>query len=752
MHKKPFQLKAFMLLLILSAGMTSIAAQEVNIKGSVINPSQHPVGNVKVYLQSNPAVYCYSDSNGSFQLSSSTTSAAALVFNERISVNPDGSLQIHAMQNSLHIDIYDMLGRRVKEVIYMENLNGTYSIHPVAYLNDLTEAIYIAQVKVDEYSKGIKIHNLGHVEYPMGLIRIGDYAISNDPVLKSDAAEDDSLMFSHDFYKPARLAISSYTADVGVIQLENFGDYKVAEGMDPDKTRIDKHYGNFLKLTSEGDIEFEVNFDSASCFAEELFVKAIPISQLDFLPDSLEFISGIHLEPSGTKFLDLPEVWIKLPGRISDSLVVFAYNDDSNEIYYLPYYSYTEGFYGDNTVSYLQLYISHFSGIGVANGVIPDNTQSESKTSEDYISDLAYYQQQNENITPDVWTDYYEKAILSMFEGVNSLESLKQVVRDMLEYMVNRQLLGADTEYQDTQEYKDFLSILTQKIKELYDDYNDECTSAANDCERSKQGEKAIEVLALGQYFGLYDNLPDIHDFCDKELPNFNDPVYSTRGIINLNTGETYKLPIDVYNLKNELMDEKLIWSSNNPSVASVNQSGLVTGIDEGYTTINGSWCDVKSQVSVYVTKVDCVNEFCKHEECANGIFAGRGSLDYSYEGYNPTCEEIYVSDKINVEFRINLNKSSYREYTTSGVCHYMTRSRCPEFGETDFTVRYSRDTFTDKGYLDCLSSGGFQEILAYPIFIEKISYGGSAIEVRFGRRTANGTFYSSTVCGRTSQ
>ena len=177
MHKKPSHLNAFVLLLILSAGMMSMAAQEVSIKGSVINPSQHPVGNVKVYLKSNPSIYCYSDSNGIVSVKFfSPLLLAALVFNERISVNPDGSLQIHALQNSLSIDIYDLLGRRVKEVIHRENLNGIYRIHPGAYLNDLPGAIYIARVRVDEYTKGIKVSNLRAVDIPTGLTRIADYA------------------------------------------------------------------------------------------------------------------------------------------------------------------------------------------------------------------------------------------------------------------------------------------------------------------------------------------------------------------------------------------------------------------------------------------------------------------------------------------------------------------------------------------------------------------------------------------------
>ena len=65
---------------------------------------------------------------------------------------------------------------------------------------------------------------------------------------------------------------------MGVIQLENFGDYTVAEGMDLDKTQIDRNYGGFLQLTSAKEVEFTLVFDSLCCFSEELIAKAIPIS------------------------------------------------------------------------------------------------------------------------------------------------------------------------------------------------------------------------------------------------------------------------------------------------------------------------------------------------------------------------------------------------------------------------------------------------------------------------------------------
>jgi len=754
MYKKSFHLKAFMLLLILSAGMISIAAQEVSIKGSVINPGQHPVGDVKVYLKSNPAVYCYSDSNGLFQLSFSTTSASALVYDERISFKPDGNIQIHALQNSLHIDIYDMLGRRVKEVIHRKNLSGTYTIHPGAYLNDLPRAIYIAQVRVDDYAKGIKISNLHAVDFPQGLTRISDYAEIPETALKSVAAEDDTLVFSSDFYRQATLAISSYTGDVGVIQLENFGDYTVTVGMDPDITKIDKTYGGFLQLTSEDSVEFEVIFDSASCFNENLLVKAIPISQLDFLPHNLEFISGIHLEPAGTEFLNPPEVWIKLPGLVSDSIVVFGYNEGSNEIYYLPYYTHTDYFINyPNPVSCLLVNISHFSGIGVATGMIPDNTQSETKTSQDYVSDLAYYQQQNEDITDEVWTNYYDVIISQLegvkkaYEGVNSLESLKQDISDMLEYMANRQLLGVETEFQDTQEYADFLSILTQKINELFNEYNDLCNSSNDDCIKFQQGKKAAEALELGQLFGLQESIPDIHDFCDGEIVILVDSGYFDKRTINLYTGRTHSLPIEVYNMKSEVLDEKIVWISEDPAIASVNQNGLVSANGLGSTILKGKWCDVENQVEVFVSKPDCETEFCKYKECAGGIFAGRGTLDYNYKNWNIQHGDVYHSGAYNVKFSFDLNLP-YPRYSIS----YSDKSKS-SYKDKDGARKtsYSTGAGSYSGYLHC-SNSGFSDFTANPIGMWLISYHGYSVSVRFVRITAYGEFYSEATCGRIGQ
>lgn len=747
MREKPSHLKAFMIMLILSASMISITAQEVSIKGSVINPSQHPVGNVKVYLKSNPSISCYSDSSGLFQLNSSPTSATALVFNERISVNPDGSLQINALQNSLSIDIYDLLGRRVKEVIQQDHLNGTYRIHPGAYLNDLPGAIYIARVMLDGYSKGIKVRNLNIVDLPAELTRIADYTVLPESALKSDVAEDDTLVFSSDFYLPASIAISSYSGDVGVIQLENFGDYTVADGMDPDKTLINRGYDNFLSLTSEGGVEFEVNFDTASLLTNELFTRAIPISQLEFLPDSLEFISGIHLEPSDTWFLEPLNVWIKVPGRVSDSLIVFGYHNDAEDIYYLPYFSYTEGYYGDNPVSYLNIIISHFSGIGVARGMIPDLDQPSTRSLTDHISYLAFKQQQNQEISNDDWLAYYNLFTESVLKAGTSLESLKQDIIDMRHYLRNLRNLGVER-VEDTEQYADFKSEVIKRINELYESFNEECTSTEDDCEKFHAGQKAAEALSLGFHLGLNDSLPEYQEFCDQEMVDFRDTI--SEQAFYLKVGDTRKLPVTLYNFKKLPLEEPIKWKSANPSIADVDRDGLVTGIGEGDVSVKGTWCDAELEIRFNVTEADCKNEFCKHEECANGIFLGRGSVGYRYEGYSPGYTDVHVYGRYNVFFIIDLNRSSGPKFTASGSYTITTTMR--EYGKPGLITNTNRGSFADTDFLSCSDKGFFSRFTANPISIEKVIYAGDVIGVKFSRITAYGTFTSATGCSPVGQ
>lgn len=659
MQTKSFQLKAFMFLLIISAGMISTAAQEVSIKGSVINPSQHPVGNVKVYLKSNPAVYCYSDSNGLFQLSSSATSASALVYDERISFNHDGSLQIHARQNSLHINIYDMLGRLVKEVIHRKNLSGIYRIHPGAYLNDLPEAIYIAQVRVDDYAKGIKISNLQSVNFPQGLTRIADYTERLESTLKSDAAEDDTLVFSSDFYRQATLAISSYTADVGVIQLENFGDYTVAEGLEPDKTRIDKKYGSFLHLTSEQDINFLFDFDSLCYYGEELEVKAIPVSSLEFFPEDLEFISGVHLEPSGTRFLDPVNVLITLKGPLPDSLVVFAYHNDTEDIYFLPYRVYREDYFSDTGTYYLETYLSHFSGAGVAvgwiEGMIEKLTQEELESAEGRGAYIAYQDQIGRPIRDDFFPRWADD-VLSDLNNASTMADMEAALTNLAQLMAEYLLYTNDV-FENSEMWETIADELSAKITDLFNTNNDFCMNdVENECVKYQLAKTISKLTAISQHFdGL--QIPPIHDFCNGEITDLVNVIHFYNSVIYLKPGQKESIPYNLTNLDNDtITDKTIIWVSNDPEIVSVTQSGEILAHKEGTTRITGSWCQVENSIIAKVTEVDCRTELCDYIECVDiGAFSGKGRLKYRRTSIAGALEPWYFDKVILIDFSFRL-------------------------------------------------------------------------------------------------
>jgi hypothetical protein len=254
----------------------------------------------------------------------------------------------------------------------------------------------------------------------------------------------------------------------------------------------------------------------------------------------------------------------------------------------------------------------------------------------------------------------------------------------------------------------------------------------------------ANRLLMIAQRFGLNDRVPDIHDFCNKEIVEWVDSLVIYHRYINLRPGIDHKLPYKVYNLAGKEIQERIIWISNDPSIASVNQSGLVTGISVGTTKILGSWCDIEKEVLVNVVDADCENEFCKHKICANGIFAGRGRLTVDYQEVVDQ-NKTYITSKYNVRFNIDLNQYSWK-FTTESTSHYFSATlKYPWLEWSYFSDNYE---YTDSGILNCYNSA-FQQIVANPIFIQEIKYYGSHIAVVFGRRAYDNTYLSKTFCAR---
>ncbi|MBS2211310.1 sulfatase-like hydrolase/transferase [Carboxylicivirga mesophila] len=83
--------------------------------------------------------------------------------------------------------------------------------------------------------------------------------------------------------------------------------------------------------------------------------------------------------------------------------------------------------------------------------------------------------------------------------------------------------------------------------------------------------------------------------------------VTLSRENIELNSNDTYQLEASI--LPNDAFNDVIEWNSNNPSVASVNESGMVTALSEGYAIVTARVVDRRQVFKQCVVKVGSPDE-----------------------------------------------------------------------------------------------------------------------------------------------
>lgn len=146
-------------------------------------------------------------------------------------------------------------------------------------------------------------------------------------------------------------------------------------------------------------------------------------------------------------------------------------------------------------------------------------------------------------------------------------------------------------------------------------------TSAAGKCliSRAKKGEDEFIVIALGgntnndSNNAMIDTI-NLYDYAFNSYTQNIDIITSKYQSVNIN--ETLKINYSIVK-KDTNEDEKLIWSSLNPEIASVDENGVVTGLKLGTTKIK-----VESQTGNYSIINLSVGFY-------NSMY-----IDYSYKDY----------------------------------------------------------------------------------------------------------------------
>ena len=123
----------------------------------------------------------------------------------------------------------------------------------------------------------------------------------SEPNIETKSEVLDTLVFVHDFYKSRKIPLDSYSIQYDTIHLNNFADYSIAEGFEPSVTHWYNGYANFTNILSADSVQFIIDYDTLSILKGDLKVITIPVDKIEGLDNSIEFISGLYFEPSGTR-------------------------------------------------------------------------------------------------------------------------------------------------------------------------------------------------------------------------------------------------------------------------------------------------------------------------------------------------------------------------------------------------------------------------------------------------------------------
>ena len=639
--------------------INSSVAQTVSLSGKVINPDEKPISNVLIYLANNPALHCQSDSLGNFNLNDQINTSVTDVSQDEIISYKDSKLVLYANNQSVSIDIITIEGRIILNLINLNKSLGTIELYPEAYISDLPKAIYIVRVRVGNNLQSYKIQNINPSSFPRGIFKNDINTIIDNSFKETrsitKSAVIDTLILVHDFYKSRKIPLDSYSHHYDSIRLNNFADYSIAEDFEPSVTYLSNGYANFTDVFSADSVEFIIDYDTLSIFNDNLKIIGIPIDKIESLDNSIQFISGLHLEPAGIQFIQPVQVAVIMKDSISDNLVVFCHND-KGETYYIPYVSHVliSGGYC------IIFNINHFSDIGIGTGEIPTTNPAEFTTSDQFSSYLAECVSNDKEVTEQFFETWYNKIVVPMINNIRTFDDFLSAFNAFLYMWRVNDFLGFD----EFSFYDQAMGLFSDKMQKLWNqlieayDINDNCLKREilND---------ALKIVKLSD---LFDDLyyADINDFGDGEFYNLATKIEFAKQIKHLEIGESYMVEYTLICLSGNPLPEEITWSSSKSSVATINSEGKIIALSEGVTIIKGKLCDKEYTFKLEVKGFNCEENYCNSiyqpdHPCFDGIYKGTGILEYyTFGPYDSDCQWYYVTDRITII-----------SYIGSGACYF---------------------------------------------------------------------------------
>lgn len=213
-----------LLITVLLVNTPNTIAQSINLSGKVVDSQSNAISSLKVTLEGR-AVSTSTDALGEFNINNvgiDTRHAQSDVYF-------DGEAIYFSLMGPTHIYIYEITGRLLEKITLSNWQSGKYFFYPSAYLPEDGIKMYIVTINSESGMHSFKVLNMESRQFKKGIMYAYNSLIQPNllfPSLKSSGSIEeynyvDRLIFEHESYERRIMELSSYTADLGTISMDD---------------------------------------------------------------------------------------------------------------------------------------------------------------------------------------------------------------------------------------------------------------------------------------------------------------------------------------------------------------------------------------------------------------------------------------------------------------------------------------------------------------------------------------------------
>jgi hypothetical protein len=195
-----------------------------------------------------------------------------------------------------------------------------------------------------------------------------------------------------------------------------------------------------------------------------------------------------------------------------------------------------------------------------------------------------------------------------------------------------------------------------------------------------------VQLNIIAQYFqGI--NQFDLSELCNGDIPKIPNKIDIAQQLFVIKTGETDQIEYYVENIENTQITADIEWQSDDPGIVTVDNTGIITGVSEGYTFVHIKCCNIEQLVLVTVNN-ETTDPCSSLPRPLVGTYKSRIFL-HGYSEDNVTYAS--ADQKISIILIMNFDKDGYpNTFTIDGSvsnCHV----------ETEYDAYIIRDYFVTR-------------------------------------------------------